>query len=939
MLKHNLRLGSLVLACVLVLLVWLFAGALFQGKLFAFRDGADFYYPLFRFIQSQWSAGRAPLWNPYDNLGLPLAANPAASIWYPGKLIFFLPLDYDAAYKIYVLCHVLLAAAAAFRLSRHWQASVVGSGIAAISYAFGASVLYQYCNVVFLVGAAWMPVALLAADRMIAGRSARWSVGVGLVWSLMILGGDPQAAYHAALLTAVYALCHVSLIRSRAGDASLGATGFASASEDSRLTPCAGNLERHGGLKLLAAMTIATATTFSLSAIQLLPSWEFSAQSDRAITATARSLYEIPQTLRHDDARARIAAGLLCRFDDTPHHEMVYDFSLGPWRLAELVWPNCSGRQFPRHHRWLDALPEEGPIWTPSLYFGLLPLLLALGQFRLWRGERLDRWLSWMTLLAVTAGFGRFGLGWLVRQAASWFGAEHHVAQLLGDPVGGVYWLLTVVLPGYVQFRYPAKWMTVATLLLCILAARGWDRAAASDSSAARLQRCFRWLGALSLLAALIAVTIVVPIALRAVARLASAVPPDAMFGPLDTTGAAHDLFMSLLQTGVLAIIFSWIFRWPAAAWAGPLCVVLLTLDLAAANGWLVVTAPAELWHAPPKLAPAIHAEGFPPRIYRHWIWLPQAWQTAGSSARLEEALRWNRDTLAPQYHLTLGFNQVETYGTLMLADFQALVRAASVPLRPQRIGDDTGWAGSPLCDLLGVQYALVPDGTELPGWTIQDLRPLGLDSKADDLCLSRRIRPLPRAWIVHELEMLPPLGDQDPGPLRQRSAALLQLAADSDAVRRRAIVETAAPLSPAPTTLADTNAATVESCQLQAYQPQHVELTATLARPGLVILSDQFYPGWQLTVASDGHEPRPAEIVRTDRVLRGVWLPAGTHRLQYDYQPGSFRCGAILSGLAWAALLATGTVLSRRYWRSPTRQRIKNGKMEEIRSHRLNTD
>ena len=51
-----------------------------------------------------------PLWNPYENLGIPLAGNPAASVFYPGKLIFALPISYPWAYKIYIMDHLLLAA-------------------------------------------------------------------------------------------------------------------------------------------------------------------------------------------------------------------------------------------------------------------------------------------------------------------------------------------------------------------------------------------------------------------------------------------------------------------------------------------------------------------------------------------------------------------------------------------------------------------------------------------------------------------------------------------------------------------------------------------------------------------------------------------------------------------------------------------------------------
>ena len=39
--------------------------------------------------------------------------------------------------------------------------------MASLSYAFCGNVLFQYCNVIFLVGAGWLPLAILATDRML----------------------------------------------------------------------------------------------------------------------------------------------------------------------------------------------------------------------------------------------------------------------------------------------------------------------------------------------------------------------------------------------------------------------------------------------------------------------------------------------------------------------------------------------------------------------------------------------------------------------------------------------------------------------------------------------------------------------------------------------------------------------------------------------------
>ncbi len=48
----------------------------------------------------------------------------------------------------------------------------------------------------------------------------------------------------------------------------------------------------------------------------------------------------------------------------------------------------------------------------------------------------------------------------------------------LRDGDGSVYWWLATLLPGFTQFRYPAKLFTYTSLAVAALAGIGWDRIA-----------------------------------------------------------------------------------------------------------------------------------------------------------------------------------------------------------------------------------------------------------------------------------------------------------------------------------------------------------------------------------------------------------------------------------------------------------------------------
>jgi hypothetical protein len=93
-------------------------------------------------------------------------------------------------------------------------------------------------------------------------------------------------------------------------------------------------------------------------------------------------------------------------------------------------------------------------------------------------------------------------------------------------------------------------------------------------------------------------------------------------------------------------------------------------------------------------------------------------------------------------------------------------------------------------------------------------------------------------------------------------------------------------------------------SAKLAHYGAEKVVIDASASKPSLVVLTDEFFPGWTATV--DGH---PATIQRVDYLLRGVQIGPGHHTIVFRYQPTSWTIGWIISALT--ALCLLGAVLS----------------------------
>jgi hypothetical protein len=74
---------------------------------------------------------------------------------------------------------------------------------------------------------------------------------------------------------------------------------------------------------------------------------------------------------------------------------------------------------------------------------------------------------------------------------------------------------------------------------------------------------------------------------------------------------------------------------------------------------------------------------------------------------------------------------------------------------------------------------------------------------------------------------------------------------------------------------------------------------------PGLLVLTDIWYPGWEATV--DGAR---ATIVRANYSFRAIALPAGKHSVEFNYRPKPFYIGCGLALLAWLSIVAAATFM-----------------------------
>ena len=212
----------------------------------------------------------------------------------------------------------------------------------------------------------------------------------------------------------------------------------------------------------------------------------------------------------------------------------------------------------------------------------------------------------------------------------------------------------------------------------------------------------------------------------------------------------------------------------------------------------------------------------------------------------------------------------VPNIGDLFEVPIVNLAGGATIPIDYARMMGHT--------DLLNVRYVLTPATEQRAGAIYQD----------KDWKVYENLSGYPRAWTVHETII-------EPSALR----ALALLGTPGFDGHRTAFIDVPVALEPL-------SAGAQETARVSSTSLARMELEVEAQSRGLLVLSENYYPGWRATV--DG---QPTHIYRVDSALRGVVVPRGHSRVVLRYAPASIYWGGLLTMLAFlgtlvAALLQT---------------------------------
>ncbi len=434
-------------------------------------------------------------------------------------------------------------------------------------------------------------------------------------------------------------------------------------------------------------------------------------------------------------------------------------------------------------------------------------------------------------------------------------------------------WVLK--LPGAALFRFPVKYLVPAALVAAALT--GFGLAAFEEEWTRRRRAAVRVLAGVGLLGA----------ALLAGCAHAVVARPAALAGiAVDLPTAAAELSARLAHSAVALALAAGIL---VARTLGPLprrglttaALLAVAADLFLAARSLNPLAPPELMRHPPALLQAIapRADGFPTRV------LARAGDTRALNQRVVRGpVGWDREwswALGLQDHLAPPMGARWGLGGAYDGDFTGLAPSAlsaySVVLGHPR-------AGRLAVNLLragGVEYVVSLDGG---AYGLPEVA--AVPSVYDvPLRLFRVPAPAPRAFLAR-------------ARLAPHSQGAWEVLADPSFDPEREIVLVGVP--PAPASAPVRGRLTVAS-----RRADRVALDVSVETPAWAVLTEMHAPGWTATV--DG---APAPVRSANLLFCAAEVPAGRHRVVFEYRAPGARLGLALSVSGLAAL---GVTLARR--------------------------
>jgi hypothetical protein len=844
--------------------------------------------PLYQFFPSRYfqtveiGNGQIPLWNPFILTGTPIMADPNSQPFYPPNLVaaVFLPTQHALPWLAWG--HLILTGWLMYGFLRqqklNWPACILGGGV----WMLNAYLVVWLENPHRLSTLAWLPGIFWAYQKAVDERRLDYAAVGGLLLGLSILGGQVQFIFASGLILGIYALSIVAWDAYKQGRLSF---------------------------RPLTPLLIIGVIGLGIGALTLIPAGEFAAYSQR-VRFTSETV-------------------LRTRF---------------PWQhLVTLIAPDFFGNPVNPEGYW-GQLPNYAEL---AVYFGVISFVLALTAPFVARRRQFAFSAIILTIFVIAVIFGTPLIRLLFLFPGSQFVVLNRLLFLL--PFCGA-WLAAIGLDGWLANPGKQRWILAPILFLLILFTilTLWSQQANLNSHPATYADLLRSSFFLILGVALL---LYLPRNPRLVAGMLVALAfLDLLqwgwdFNPITTTsylypdnGVVEYLQQDTFLYRVLPLQSEKLVFVPNVLGVFGIQTIDAYSSLIQADYYDLYKAISDqvdfpwLRSSPNKLAMSVFeplvsllnvkyvlsAKTLPTEEFLQIdqmgcdsaVFLNSGWTTEKFSAsdaglnRIDILLAPRPEAQDSRIQFRLWRDDV---GGDLIAETEILATRSDVPESHTIFFDPVAdSAGQPFVwGLAGEEDTAVcavgPD--QSLAFNAYGTRLIS-HGEIDGIWIYENPNTLPRAYMVHHAETVP-------------SDQLLTRLTGTDFDFYHSVLITTPLSSEESDLLAAQPIRSQAQVEITSYDLHRVDLTVTTNQPGILILLDANYPGWEATV--NGAEQ---EILDVNSVFRGIFLLPGTHSISFQFRHPTLYWGITLASLS--ILVALTIIL----W-----SKFSRGKIERLRN------
>ena len=180
---------------VLILIAWL---GYYEISFFRHTlkwDVIDQYYPWRMYVVQCLRNGFWPLWNPYEQFGYPMHADPQSGVWYPVVWLFSLFGPYTLySVQLEFMLHVALGGVGMLLFLQKAGIQQTVSFFLAVCYMFCGLFIGNAQHLTFTVAACWIPFILYSFIQLTQTPGIKHAAQFALFGYLLLSGGYPAFA-------------------------------------------------------------------------------------------------------------------------------------------------------------------------------------------------------------------------------------------------------------------------------------------------------------------------------------------------------------------------------------------------------------------------------------------------------------------------------------------------------------------------------------------------------------------------------------------------------------------------------------------------------------------------------------------------------------------------------------------------------------------------